>query len=512
MNRHVVKSALVAVMLAGVLTACGGGSDAPPGGMEPDPAIAQREAINTAITDARTKVNAVDDESTDAEVMAADVAVKKAADAVTAASALDANEKAAFNTTIAGLRSNLASRKSSRQMALDDDRKAADAAMMATAMKLYYGIDAPSDTLAGSYTLAGEALTVRVIIDADDVTLTEDEDATVAANKGWEGKKYVYDPDDGRMYEAMVYSNVDEPTEGPKFNDAVNGGYDLDDTTGETATLDTSATGEQEKIASAEFDQTAGAKMFELVGNNPRVLLPGSYHGVAGTYYCTPTTGETCTATVATLGFTLTGGTWTFKPTDPETRLMDVPDADYASYGWWLRKSADGMTYTASAFVDDQGTVAVASGIEDLRGTATYMGGAAGKYSLYSTTGGTNDAGHFTARATLEADFNEDEIAGTIDQFMVGDDGESRNWSVALMKSKISDAGAIAGDPDDSSDTGNQMTKWTIGSTAAATAGEWSGSLKDNGDDGVPKIGTGTFYSTYGHDGKMVGAFGANKQ
>ena len=56
------------------------------------------------------------------------------------------------------------------------------------------------------------------------------------------------------------------------------------------------------------------------------------------------------------------------------------------------------------------------------------------------------------------------------------------------------------------------MTKWTIDGTAGDAAGQWTGSLKDNGDDGVPKVATGTFYSTYGADGKMVGAFGANKQ
>ena len=66
--------------------------------------------------------------------------------------------------------------------------------------------------------------------------------------------------------------------------------------------------------------------------------------------------------------------------------------------------------------------------------------------------------------------------------------------------------------PATAGNTENQMTVWTIDGTAGSKSGQWSGSLQDNGDDGVPKVGTGTFHSTYGQDGRMVGAFGANKQ
>ena len=88
---------------------------------------------------------------------------------------------------------------------------------------------------------------------------------------------------------------------------------------------------------------------------------------------------------------------------------------------------------TASAFADRQGCRPDATGITALRGTATYTGGAAGQYALRSSTGGTNDAGSFTARAKLDADFNDDTITGTIDNFM-GADGKSRNWSVELKE------------------------------------------------------------------------------
>ncbi len=61
--------------------------------------------------------------------------------------------------------------------------------------------------------------------------------------------------------------------------------------------------------------------------------------------------------------------------------------------------------------------------------------------------------------------------------------------------------------------TGDPMeTVWTIGGTAASASGAWSGTLQDNGDDSVPKVGTGTFHSMHGPGNRMVGAFGVNKE
>ena len=107
--------------------------------------------------------------------------------------------------------------------------------------------------------------------------------------------------------------------EGAKFNDAANGGYTLD-TDGKIANV-TSVTNYAGFVASPSFDQSAGAKTFELPSNTVAVMIPGSFNGVAGTYGCTPNSATTdCMATVAASGFTLDGGTWTFAPTNPEAR------------------------------------------------------------------------------------------------------------------------------------------------------------------------------------------------
>ena len=521
-------------------------------GMDSDERMtAQRSAIMNAVTMAQSTVGMVDDDATDTEVMAADDAIAALKAAIEGAEDLPDGDTdvAMAKGTLSTLEGLLANAKESRMMAMAEKEKMDTAAMAVTASKLYAGISAPTadgttpdtDTatgtrFAGYVTTAGTPTGASVgdiqvgIGDAANVALSEDEDAMVAEHHGWEGKRYTRTmPATDGMYEAIVYSNVGEPTEGMKFGSPTDDDdyqYTLDAGDNMELTMsDTNAGADwEERVASPSFDHSAGVKEFELGTNMVRVMIPGSYHGVSGTYNCTPATGSTCAVQIAADGFDLggtdadnaftgAGGVWTFKPGNREDRLMDAPDGNYASYGWWIHKAADDGDFTASAFVANMGTgEGAAAGLTALNGTATYMGGAAGKYALRSSTGGTNDAGHFTADAMLEANFTDNEITGTIDNFM-GADGMARDWSVALMKSSVSDTGAIAGDPDDTTDTGAQMTQWTIGgpdADPADAAGSWSGMLYNNGDDGVPQVATGTFYSMFGTEGRMVGAFGVN--
>ena len=260
-------------------------------------------------------------------------------------------------------------------------------------------------------------------------------------------------------YEAVVYSNVEAPTEGKKFGSTAavtpTGDFQYQLVNGELTATNADATNAflPARVGGTSFDHTAGSKAFDV---GAREAIPGSYHGVSGNYYCTPAANNVCAAQVATSGFTLggrataapntfsagaSGGTWVFVPGNANARVMSAPDPAYASYGWWIHKAANDGPFTASAFVDDfKGTVANGPPVCDtlVAGTATYIGGAAGKYALASSTGGTNDAGHFTARATLEAELQRNNTAptsaiiGTIDRFM-GADGMARpDWSVKL--------------------------------------------------------------------------------
>ena len=532
--------------------------------------MAQRTAITDAVTAARMAVGAVNDSATDDQVMAADDAIAALKTAIDGAADLPEGDTdvATAQGTLTTLEGLLATAKTSRMAAMDEEQRMKNEEMAKTAAKLFAGISEPKgdirtgsgfavDDRTAAYNVvndtgdpvggvpANSAVDTLIMVsigdgsdtahtDAVPLTLMEDKKAMVAKLHGWAGKRYTAEPDGDGMYEAVVYSNVGEPTQGRKFGSAeaaevgpaleyayllVAGEYALDQTAG---------TGQPTSRVTAipSFDLTAGTKEYPLPTNRERVMIPGSYHGVPGTYYCVAGTNATCAVRLAADGFRLgetddssnsftqtgpdtTGGTWNFKPTDRNARVTGTPDAIYASYGWWIHKSEDGNTYTASAFVDNKGEVPAAAGLDDVQGTATYMGGAAGKYALSSSTGGANDAGHFTARATLEADFSDNKITGTIDMFK-GADGMDRDWSVELKEADVAATGGITREADND-------TVWTIDGTAAAASGEWMGTLYDTdvtGTDtsGVPKVGTGTFYTEYGSSGKMVGAFGVNKQ
>ncbi len=256
--------------------------------------------------------------------------------------------------------------------------------------------------------------------------------------------------------------------------------------------------------------------------------IRGEHSGVPGTYSCTPAQGYACAVEFqvdnhrlggATVNNNILQGTtyatWRFRPDDPEQRIKPDADPAFVTYGYWIRKGADGK-WDVSAFHNaNRGPVTAISGLDGdtkLVGTATYGGGAAGVYAL------SDGAGTFTADAELVADFSANSasvtgtmsVTGTIDGFMTrgftGGDGMSRDWSVKLHKLAIGDGGGMA--PDTSSGS-TGLTQWTMDGTPALAAGKWEGAFYERGGNGQrPKTATGSFYAEHGMSGRMVGAFG----
>ncbi len=345
------------------------------------------------------------------------------------------------------------------------------------------------------------------IRDADTVRLKPDS-ATVEKLKGWTGSKWKL-VDEGTTYEAVVYDNrYSKP--GNKFNVAWTIQSD-----GQLNEADT-RTGNDKKVNSVT---TAGS---HRVGAFGEVVtgIRGEHSGVPGTYSCTPAIGYACAVGLRVGNHTLGGvtdnnnilsgptyATWRFKPDNPEQRIKRDDDVAFVTYGYWIRKGADGRWDVSAFHNNNRGenkTISSLTSDVKLQGTATYDGGAVGVYALSA------EAGTFTADAELVANFTTDSVTGTIDGFMTkgftGGDGMSRNWSVELQKLQIGSAGGFS---TNASNNAHGRTRWTMDGDATPAAGKWEGAFYERGGAGQrPKAATGSFYAEHGTSGRMVGAFG----
>lgn len=515
--------ALLATML--VLTGCGGGSSS--GGDSgaddmpmPDPAIAERENINTMIMKASTAVAGIDNDSTDSEVSAADMAVADVRAAIAAADNVPEAEIAAHTTTVNNLASQLDIAKTNRMTvmnkAMEGVGKALHKALAGTTASAndnaLNNIAAPTltsaDLTVNAVAGAGSLPETGVGSDPDPVKLKAGD--SVGMLDGWTGMDYALTSGTGASKvtnEARVYTNRGSPSSMSfveKYGDA-------DEYTASSRTYNVGDAADSNIKASAF--PTAGVQTFTGAQD-----IPGTYDGASGRYKCAAT--ATCMATFTSTGIQLSAA-WTFVH-DSGARVS-TPDANYLYYGWWVSKDSDGGPTAASAFIgevgDVDGTGDTPSGA-DLTGSATYKGNAAGKFAMSNPLDGTGNGGHFTADAMLTANFgaiaaeNENGVTGTIDNFRLNDGAEDPGWSVALNRSSAWAAdGAITGPTSDA-------TVWSINGNKAPVSGAWSGKMHDempgnapSGDgSNIPTTVTGTFYSEFSTIGRMVGAFGADKE
>ena len=336
----------------------------------------------------------------------------------------------------------------------------------------------------------------------------------------WNGMNYAYtntgteDSDS-----AVVYTNRGAPTS-KAFADM----YTPNQTVGGASSPNAIRVEDSYAKVMADAFTHSGTQGHDAADKADAVYVRGTYDGAPGEYRCQ---GTDCSSTNDGKGSPSSlGGIWDFTP--DAGAMVSVPDANYLYYGWWVSKDKDGMPTAASAFTGANGALATALSGSDtpdmLTGSAMYAGHAAGKFALdYSENkllDGASDGGHFTADVMLSATFGGDTVAnagisGTIDNFMAN--GESVPWSVALHRAKWNgNGGAFEAGAADS-----DGTTWSIDGTSAPKSGEWKGNMydempgnaSDGGDDSnVPTTVTGTFYSQFESVGRMVGAFGANKQ
>ena len=244
-------------------------------------------------------------------------------------------------------------------------------------------------------------------------------------------------------------------------------------------------------------------------GDDAKTTFLGTVSDLPGTFTCTA---QNC---VPPSGETLEGTDWTFTPTDPEGTI-DVPDSAYISFGWWLNAMGTMDAYAFDAFASVEGMDARTVGAT-VEGSATYKGAAAGKWAMQSTSDDSASGGHFTATATLTADFDASSdpvsspddtsaisIGGTITNFMTGDVSRP-NWKVKLTAPDAATdipVGGVSGE-----------TSWTTGGAVSGT-GEWNAIFYGGMPDDQPAAAAGEFDAAIpasGEIGRISGAFGANK-
>ena len=188
----------------------------------------------------------------------------------------------------------------------------------------------------------------------------------------------------------------------------------------------------------ADMFPTAGVSTYTdgtTAGAVQSVVIPGTYQGAPGDFYCSGTTA--CSATVTATGAIDLAGTWHFI--HDEGAMVTHPDPNYLYFGWWLQKDGTGTPDNVGAFMGMAGTATFTTAdlSTAVTGSATYAGPAAGKFAI-SNPIGADDAGHFTADAMLTATFgandapNNGGVSGMLDNFMVNDEPQESDeaWSV----------------------------------------------------------------------------------
>jgi hypothetical protein len=396
---------------------------------------------------------------------------------------------------------------------LDTDREPAGADLAVTSIVV-------SDTYGGG---GSAEVTASVAVDGGTATMPEVEatDTAVPSLGMWKGTELFVDTD-GAMPSntVVVYTDVEDNTSmafDAVYADETNANGDL--------TLGVAQAGTSE----ADYVPLISAPAFMHAGEMDHapdagtgddavvVRLSGTFHGAAGQYTCTATDEGQCVSNEDDNGVRLTGaGGWEFTPAPGA--MVSVADSTYLHFGWWLHKSSDGPEVVVFHGVTEP--AASAEEIAALSGTATYSGAAAGKYAIDPVAPGTYaSGGHWTADASLTADFGtettEGTITGTIDGFMT--DNGAEDWSVSLGETGLAAVGTFSSEGDGATTAGDDVV-WTIADEAAPEAGSWSGALHGQtpppDGNNVPSGVTGQFSSVYsegGHNiGHMVGAFGAH--
>lgn len=327
----------------------------------------------------------------------------------------------------------------------------------------------------------------------------------------------------GREREIIVlHTDIDAP-ENILFGNA--SGYaltvDVDTSTTATDSYVVDVTDDASKLGGSRIvSSDPGSKtlaQWEAEGDNSANAFAGTLDGVAGTFRCQTAGG--CTISTAddddnTVSIASGNVIW-FTPNPGAT--VPVPDSDYLSYGFWLDTTTKDE---AIASYDTVQTFAWSSldatdeTLDDVSGTATYSGGAAGVYIHEAKNeDGTLDvatSGRFTADVSLKAYFdastlrNANTIEGTISNFDL-DGGPANSWNVDVSAG-ITSAFALENGVASGMDGNNGSLSGQFHGTAADRDGDGAGTAL-----AAPPVLVGEFNANF-VNGAVAGAYGAREE
>jgi hypothetical protein len=515
-------------------------ADAEAATMARDAAETARDDAVTAAADAEAAQTAAEERATAAET------------AKTEAEAAQAEAERARDAAIAaqeGLEDDAA------DMQAQSDSDAAEALLAA----LTSVTDANTDT-AGDQNAAGDTLMVpaasKLQVSSDGMLTAKVEnvsgytmsDMAPDMIEGWRG--VMFTKADGDTL--VVYSDIEDDGTDTLFGRYT---YSLPDTVsgypGRYAVTNEASSTTQ--ITWDKVSRPDNARGFAGTVASPQTTFRGTAHGIAGEFICT--TGAACVAperySDGTVNRETTGiADWFFVPDEGASLYTDDPS--FLTFGWWLDKDAGGnpanvrLVFGATGLGSGDDDVArtasdtSGTGAGGLRGFATYNGAAAGKYAMASSTDDTYEGGHFTAMATITADFDADltpataandregiALSGMIDNFMTGDTARP-DWMVNLMvdndgvdRNPVTPTATLIRNPaltGDDADNRRMLTSWSTGAAATGTgtwAAQWYGGVTLTpartaiDTEGLPAAVVGTFNANIGTAARLQGAFGA---
>ena len=229
------------------------------------------------------------------------------------------------------------------------------------------------------------------------------------------------------------------------------------------------------------------------------VRVSGRYDGVSGNYTCMDSdcTGLRTDLDLAAIVLLVDGersfaeGTWTFKPTSITGGVSQMRDSEHLYFGIWVREpnvaSEDhAFQYIAGGLSNGNTQNAVLTNFNELSGTATFGGGAIGKYVTRNQVGENAKIGTFTAAANFTANFDDNNLEGRITNFRDGGQALPGDWNVYLGTADNAPASFTGGSLTDAVSSGRIGGVPATGVWSATLYGTDNTVLADGGPRGLP--------------------------